>query len=199
MLNNHKFLKTEIYEYNFLWIWPDRVYLLSCYWAFSHNGPYKTIRSSLEVYIQVIARSNAIFHYSSFLYTHFLEYPVWKLFYRVDPKWVVFHFIVSTDHQYMRNVISRDPSGLTEAAPHFYQHKQLNPIPHWLVTCLFLSKFLLLRITCKHKSNILCRSVHVGRGSSLDATNLFLSSLCHVKRFVHRQVLCCPSTGNPSL
>ncbi|XP_073037377.1 probable pre-mRNA-splicing factor ATP-dependent RNA helicase DEAH9 isoform X1 [Primulina eburnea] len=75
--------------------------------AFSHNGLYKTIRSSQEVYI----------HPSSVLF-------------RVNPKWIVFHSIVSTDRQYMRNVISIDPSWLTEAAPHFYQHKQLNPIPH---------------------------------------------------------------------
>ncbi|XP_073139781.1 probable pre-mRNA-splicing factor ATP-dependent RNA helicase DEAH9 isoform X2 [Henckelia pumila] len=75
--------------------------------AFSHNGLYKTIRSSQDVYI----------HPSSVLF-------------RVNPKWVVFHSIVSTDRQYMRNAISIDPSWLTEAAPHFYQHKQLNPIPH---------------------------------------------------------------------
>ncbi|KAK4485289.1 hypothetical protein RD792_007922 [Penstemon davidsonii] len=70
--------------------------------AFSHNGLYKTIRSSQEVYI----------HPSSVLF-------------RVNPKWVIFHSIVSTDRQYMRNVISIDPSWLTEAAPHFYQHQQL--------------------------------------------------------------------------
>ncbi|KZV57549.1 hypothetical protein F511_03009 [Dorcoceras hygrometricum] len=75
--------------------------------AYSHNGLYKTIRSSQEVYI----------HPSSVLF-------------RVNPKWVVFHSVVSTDRQYMRNVISIDPSWLTEAAPHFYQHKQLNPTPH---------------------------------------------------------------------
>ncbi|KAL3820393.1 hypothetical protein ACJIZ3_006298 [Penstemon smallii] len=70
--------------------------------AFSHNGLYKTIRSSQEVYI----------HPSSVLF-------------RVNPKWVIFHSIVSTDRQYMRNVISIDPSWLTEAAPHFYQNQQL--------------------------------------------------------------------------
>lgn len=69
--------------------------------AFSHNGLYKTMRSSQEVYI----------HPSSVLF-------------RVNPKWVVFHSIVSTDRQYMRNVMSIDPSWLTEVAPQFYQHRQ---------------------------------------------------------------------------
>ncbi|KAK6124362.1 hypothetical protein DH2020_041855 [Rehmannia glutinosa] len=74
--------------------------------AFSHNGLYKTIRSSQEVYI----------HPSSVLF-------------RVNPKWVIFHSIVSTDRQYMRNVISIDPSWLTEVAPQFYQQQQINPRP----------------------------------------------------------------------
>ncbi|KAH7856408.1 hypothetical protein Vadar_000979 [Vaccinium darrowii] len=75
--------------------------------AFSHNGMYKTIRSTQEVYI----------HPSSVLF-------------RVNPKWVIYHSLVSTDRQYMRNVISIDPSWLIEAAPHFYQHHQPNSIPH---------------------------------------------------------------------
>ncbi|KAI7999434.1 putative pre-mRNA-splicing factor ATP-dependent RNA helicase DEAH9 [Camellia lanceoleosa] len=75
--------------------------------AFSHSGMYKTLRSSQEVYI----------HPSSVLF-------------RVNPKWVIYHSIVSTDRQYMRNVISLDPSWLLEAAPHFYQHQQANSIPH---------------------------------------------------------------------
>ncbi|CAN6546330.1 unnamed protein product [Malus baccata var. baccata] len=71
--------------------------------ASSHDGQYKTIRGSQEVYI----------HPSSVLF-------------RVNPKWVLYHSLVSTDKQYMRNVISIDPSWLTEAAPHFYQHQRLN-------------------------------------------------------------------------
>lgn len=66
--------------------------------AFSQGGMYKTIRSSQEVYI----------HPSSVLF-------------RVNPKWVIYHSIVSTDRHYMRNAISIDPSWLTEAAPQFYQ------------------------------------------------------------------------------
>ncbi|RYQ82558.1 hypothetical protein Ahy_B10g101143 isoform B [Arachis hypogaea] len=72
---------------------------------YSHNGMYKTIRGSQEVYI----------HPSSVLF-------------RVNPKWIIYSSLVSTDRQYMRNVISIDPSWLLEAAPHFYQLQQSNPL-----------------------------------------------------------------------
>ncbi|XP_047969918.1 probable pre-mRNA-splicing factor ATP-dependent RNA helicase DEAH9 [Salvia hispanica] len=75
--------------------------------AFSHNGAYKTIRGSQEVYI----------HPSSVLF-------------RVNPKWVIYHSIVSTERQYMRNVITIEPSWLPEAAPHFYHRQQLDPRLH---------------------------------------------------------------------
>ncbi|KAI9197824.1 hypothetical protein LWI28_005236 [Acer negundo] len=75
--------------------------------ASSQSGLYKTIRGSQEIYI----------HPSSVLF-------------RVNPKWIVYHSLVSTDRHYMRNVISIDPSWLLEAAPHFYQHQRLNPIVH---------------------------------------------------------------------
>jgi ATP-dependent RNA helicase DDX35 len=47
--------------------------------------------------------------------------------FRVNPKWVVYQSLVSTDKHYMRNVISIEPSWLTEAAPHFYQYRTPNP------------------------------------------------------------------------
>ncbi|KAG7012463.1 putative pre-mRNA-splicing factor ATP-dependent RNA helicase DEAH9, partial [Cucurbita argyrosperma subsp. argyrosperma] len=75
--------------------------------AYSHNGMYKSIRGSQEVYI----------HPSSVLF-------------RVNPKWVIYHSLVSTDRQYMRNIITIDPGWLTEAAPHFYQYRQLTHMPH---------------------------------------------------------------------
>ncbi|EXB88532.1 putative ATP-dependent RNA helicase DHX35 [Morus notabilis] len=75
--------------------------------AYSHSGKYKTIRGSQEVYI----------HPSSVLF-------------RVNPKWVIYHSLVSTDRQYMRNVISIDPSWLTEVAPHFYQHQRPTSMLH---------------------------------------------------------------------
>ncbi|XP_038894406.1 probable pre-mRNA-splicing factor ATP-dependent RNA helicase DEAH9 [Benincasa hispida] len=75
--------------------------------AYSHNGMYKTVRGSQEVYI----------HPSSVLF-------------RVNPKWVVYHSLVSTNRQYMRNVITIDPGWLTEAAPHFYQQRQLSHMPY---------------------------------------------------------------------
>ncbi|XP_057430987.1 probable pre-mRNA-splicing factor ATP-dependent RNA helicase DEAH9 [Lotus japonicus] len=71
--------------------------------AYSHNGMYKTLRGSQEVYI----------HPSSVLF-------------RVNPKWVIYTSLVSTDRQYMRNVMTIDPSWLLEAAPHFYQLQQPN-------------------------------------------------------------------------
>ncbi|CAL9205654.1 unnamed protein product [Musa hybrid cultivar] len=73
---------------------------------YSHNGLYKTVRSSEEVYI----------HPSSVLF-------------RVNPKWVVYHSLVSTNKHYMRNVIAIDPSWLIEAAPHFYQVRTPNLPP----------------------------------------------------------------------
>ncbi|GMI77652.1 hypothetical protein like AT4G18465 [Hibiscus trionum] len=75
--------------------------------AYSHGGMYKTIRGSQEVYI----------HPSSVLF-------------RVNPKCVIYHSLVSTDRQYMRNVISIEPSWLTEVAPHFYQQQRHNPNIH---------------------------------------------------------------------
>ncbi|CAL9208824.1 probable pre-mRNA-splicing factor ATP-dependent RNA helicase DEAH9 isoform X1 [Musa acuminata AAA Group] len=73
---------------------------------YSYNGLYKTVRSSEEVYI----------HPSSVLF-------------RVNPKWVVYHSLVSTNKHYMRNVIAIDPSWLIEAAPHFYQVRTPNLAP----------------------------------------------------------------------
>jgi len=49
---------------------------------------------------------------------------------RVNPKWIIYHSIVSTDRQYMRNVISIDPSWLREAAPQFYQNHRHNATGH---------------------------------------------------------------------
>ncbi|KAM0910145.1 hypothetical protein ACQ4PT_014364 [Festuca glaucescens] len=74
---------------------------------YGQNGMYKTIRTSQEVYI----------HPSSVLF-------------RVNPKWVVYQSLVSTDKHYMRNVIAIESSWLTEAAPHFYQFRTPNPAPH---------------------------------------------------------------------
>ncbi|XP_042502452.1 probable pre-mRNA-splicing factor ATP-dependent RNA helicase DEAH9 isoform X2 [Macadamia integrifolia] len=73
--------------------------------TFSQSGMYKTIRTSQEVYI----------HPSSVLF-------------RVNPKWIVYHSLVSTDRHYLRNVTVIDPSWLIEAAPHFYQHQMINSV-----------------------------------------------------------------------
>ncbi|KAJ4768043.1 RNA helicase family protein [Rhynchospora pubera] len=71
---------------------------------YSPNGMYKMLRSSQEVYI----------HPSSVIF-------------RVNPKCVVYHSLVLTDKQYMRNVIAVGPAWLIEAAPHFYQIRKPNP------------------------------------------------------------------------
>ncbi|PHT96770.1 hypothetical protein BC332_34304 [Capsicum chinense] len=84
----------------------DNVYCSSLKQPFSHNGMYKTVRTSQEVYI----------HPSSVLF-------------RVSPKFIMYHSLVSTDRQYMRNVITIDPSWLTEAAPHFYQKQLHSSVP----------------------------------------------------------------------
>ncbi|XVF27553.1 hypothetical protein REPUB_Repub14bG0118100 [Reevesia pubescens] len=76
---------------------------------FANACRLETIRGSQEVYI----------HPSSVLF-------------RVNPKFVIYHSLVSTDRQYMRNVISIDPSWLTEVAPHFYQQQRHNPSIHRL-------------------------------------------------------------------
>ncbi|KAL5157352.1 putative pre-mRNA-splicing factor ATP-dependent RNA helicase DEAH9 [Glycine soja] len=55
------------------------------------------------------------------VYIHPLSVP-----FRVNPKWVIYTSLVSTDRQYMRNVITIDTSWLLEAAPHFYQLQQSN-------------------------------------------------------------------------
>ncbi|KAG4955987.1 hypothetical protein JHK85_042367 [Glycine max] len=55
------------------------------------------------------------------VYIHPLSVP-----FRVNPKWVIYTSLVSTDRQYMRNVITVDTSWLLEAAPHFYQLQQSN-------------------------------------------------------------------------
>lgn len=59
--------------------------------------------------------------------------------YRVNPKWVVYNSLVSTDKHYMRNVIAIDPSWLMEAAPHFYQQRTPNPALFWLPTIIMVS------------------------------------------------------------
>lgn len=62
----------------------------------------------------------------------YLKSPKIMFFCRVNPKWVIYNSLVSTDRQYMHNVITIDPSWLLEAAPHFYQQQQSNPPLRWL-------------------------------------------------------------------
>ena len=41
------------------------------------------------------------------------------------PKWVLYHELVLTSKEYMRQVIEIQPTWLHEAAPHFYTEKEL--------------------------------------------------------------------------
>ncbi|CAL5346137.1 unnamed protein product [Camellia sinensis] len=87
-------------------------------WIFCERLPFRSEHSATVV----CTRLSEVL--KKFIFTPHLCYSV------VNPKWVIYHSIVSTDRQYMRNVISLDPSWLLEAAPHFYQHQQPNSIPH---------------------------------------------------------------------
>lgn len=67
----------------------------------SEAGKYQTIRGGQEVFI----------HPSSVLF-------------RVNPKWVVYHSVVSTERNYMQNVTAIDSSWLPEIGPHFFQSRK---------------------------------------------------------------------------
>eukprot|EP01134_Creolimax_fragrantissima_P006981 CFRG6981T1 len=69
----------------------------------SADGTYKTLRDGQTIAI----------HPSSVLYD---ERP---------PPWVVYHEVVLTSKEYMKDVTVIDPSWLLEAAPHFYEYTRL--------------------------------------------------------------------------
>ncbi|CAG2174775.1 unnamed protein product [Oppiella nova] len=64
------------------------------------SGNYRTVRGDHELHI----------HPQSVLYTR-----------PRPPKWVVFHEVLHTSQQFMRDVTPIDPKWLTELAPHYYQ------------------------------------------------------------------------------
>ncbi|XP_027489027.1 pre-mRNA-splicing factor ATP-dependent RNA helicase DHX16-like, partial [Corapipo altera] len=43
----------------------------------------------------------------------------------LQPRWVLYHELVCTSKEFMRQVIEIDPSWLLEVAPHYYQAKEL--------------------------------------------------------------------------
>lgn len=61
------------------------------------NGMYRTIKNSHSVMI----------HPSSMIFKN-------------QPEWVIYHSLVLTSKEFMRDVISIEPSWLMEVAPHFY-------------------------------------------------------------------------------
>ncbi|KAF3331469.1 putative pre-mRNA-splicing factor ATP-dependent RNA helicase DHX16-like protein [Carex littledalei] len=67
------------------------------------NGSYRTLKNPQTVYI----------HPSSGLA-------------QVHPRWVVYHELVLTTKEYMRQVIELKPDWLVEIAPHYYQLKDVD-------------------------------------------------------------------------
>jgi len=65
------------------------------------NGSYSTVRDRQTLYL----------HPSSVVFKH-------------PPDWVVFHEVMLTTKEYMRDVTAIDPFWLSEIAPHFYEHKK---------------------------------------------------------------------------
>jgi len=68
------------------------------------NGDYRTVKNPQSVHI----------HPQSSLFN--LEVP---------PRWLVFHELVLTSKEYMRNVIEIQPDWLVEIAPHYYKQKDI--------------------------------------------------------------------------
>lgn len=66
------------------------------------NGIYRTVKSAHSVFI----------HPSSMLF-------------KEEPDWVVYHELVLTGKEYMRNVIEIKPEWLLEVAPHFYKESDI--------------------------------------------------------------------------
>lgn len=44
------------------------------------------------------------------------------------PKWVIYHELVLTSKEYMRNVMPIQPEWLVEVAPHYYKKKDLEAL-----------------------------------------------------------------------
>ena len=68
----------------------------------SKNGLYRTVKNSHSVMI----------HPSSMVF-------------KVQPEWVIYHELVFTTKEFMRNVIAIEPEWLLEIAPHFYKESDL--------------------------------------------------------------------------
>lgn len=68
----------------------------------TRNGMYRTVKNSHSVLI----------HPSSMVFKN-------------QPEWVIYHELVFTTKEYMRNIIEIQPKWLIEIAPHFYQEKDL--------------------------------------------------------------------------
>eukprot|EP01097_Dermamoeba_algensis_P010540 TRINITY_DN7853_c0_g1_i1.p1 TRINITY_DN7853_c0_g1~~TRINITY_DN7853_c0_g1_i1.p1 ORF type:complete len:209 (-),score=54.18 TRINITY_DN7853_c0_g1_i1:20-646(-) len=72
--------------------------------SYELDGLYHTVRGDLKLTI----------HPSSVCYV------------KDPPKWVVYHEVVFTNKEYIRNLTAIEPHWLAEVAPHFYQFRGLN-------------------------------------------------------------------------
>ena len=66
------------------------------------SGDYKTLKNAQIIYI----------HPSSCMF-------------EALPKWIIFHELILTSKEYMRNVIEIDSKWLLEIAPHYYKESDL--------------------------------------------------------------------------
>ncbi|CAG0888620.1 unnamed protein product [Cyprideis torosa] len=66
------------------------------------GGSYKTVKHNQQVLI----------------------HPSSSLFEEV-PRWLIYHELVFTTKEYMRNVVEVDPAWLLEVAPHYYKGKEI--------------------------------------------------------------------------
>lgn len=106
---------------------------LASYCSMAWSGTFSLPSFLLYVCMKDVWFCSIHFLHISLFYITYMSslYNVVLIFNRVNPKFIVYHSLVSTDRQYMRNVITIDPSWLTEAAPHFYQKQLHSSIPQW--------------------------------------------------------------------
>jgi HrpA-like RNA helicase len=53
-------------------------------------------------------------------------HPTSSLFQKTLPRWVIYHELVYTSKEFMRQVIEIKPEWLIEIAPHYYKQKEID-------------------------------------------------------------------------
>lgn len=74
------------------------------------GGHYKTLRSShvCLLLLHNLTREKLLIHPSSVLFKH-------------PPPWIIYHEVVATNEEYMRDCMMIEAEWLTQIAPHFYE------------------------------------------------------------------------------